>query len=120
MTIADALQPSSTRVRWSWGFAVIGLAVAILTVLLVSVGIGLLKPLYWPGIVYSLGGILGAAVYGSKYTNTLYAIGVVLAVACVLVVAYGVENQMTLVTIGGIFGVLAGAVVVFVDNQRIE
>lgn len=117
--MTEIAERMADRIRWSWGVAAIGLSIAVLAAIVPFVGLPGLGPLYWLGIALSLGGILGAAVFGSQSIRPRFGIGVVSGVGGVLVAAYGVENQMIVATIVGILVVVIAATVVFADTRRV-
>jgi uncharacterized membrane protein HdeD (DUF308 family) len=116
--MTDASTRTIDGVRWSVQLAAIGLAIAALTVVVRFLGLGLPNPLYWLGILLSLGGIVGAAAYGSQYSNWQYGVGVISAVVGVLVLGYGVEKGVLLAAVVGVLVVIVGAAGVVVDTGR--
>lgn len=107
--MTDASMPTTDSVRWSIQLAAVGLAIAALIVVVGFIGLDLPNPLYWIGILLSVGGIVGAAAYGSQYSNWQYGAGVLSAVVGVLVLGYGVEKGRLLAAVVGVLVVIVGA-----------
>jgi len=118
--MTERAREDADGVRWTGRLAVAGLAIAAVTALVASLGLVLPDVVYWLGIVLSLGGVIGAAVYESRGSSVRYGAGVVSAVAGVLVVAYGIENGVLPATLLGVLVVGVGAAAAIVATRRTE
>lgn len=110
----------SGGVLWGSRLAIFGMALAVLTLPVASVGLSFARPLYWVGIVVSISGTVGAAVVGTQNSTIGYGVGVVSAIAGVLVVGYGIQNGTLLAVVPGGFMLIAGAAGVVVDTRRMD
>jgi uncharacterized membrane protein HdeD (DUF308 family) len=117
--MTESADPLPDDLRWGWRLALGGLAMAALAMAVTSVGIGAVGPLYWVGIVLSVGGISGAAASGTLNWSAWYGGGVISGMAGVLVIAYGIENGMLPALVVGALVVAAGVVGVVVDTRRV-
>jgi uncharacterized membrane protein HdeD (DUF308 family) len=118
--MTDVSMPTVDSGRWSVQLAAVGLAIAALTVVVGFFGLVLPSSLYWIGILLSLGGIVGAAAYGSRDSNWQYGAGVISAVVGVLVLGYGVEKGILLATVVGVLLIIVGVAGVVTTRREVQ
>ena len=118
-TMSEAPDSLSKGVRWGSRLAAVGLMIAALSVVVASAGLEVVGPLYWIGILLSVGGVVGAAVREAQNSDGWYEGGAILALVGVLVIAYGIENGGILPTVVGALAIAAGAGGVIVGTQRV-
>jgi hypothetical protein len=118
--MTEPSDPLPESVNWSVRLAAVGLGLATLTVVVASVGPTLPGLLYWSGITLSIGGVVGAAAYGSSGSSYQYGAGVVAAVVGVLVVAYGVESGTLSTTVVGVVVTALGVAGVLLDTRGVS
>lgn len=116
--MTDKSRSTADGVRWTGRLAILGFAIAAVTAIAATLGRTLPDPIYWLGIVLSIGGILGATAVIARSSHIGYGAGVISAMAGVLVIGYGFESEILLVTIVGGILVLAGATGIVVDTRR--
>jgi len=111
--MSEHLPESSDGHLWGARLAIAGLMVAILTLSVASVGFSFASPLYWVGIVISIGGTVGAVVNGTQNSTIWYGAGVASAMIGVLIIGYGVQNGILLALVPGGLMLVAGAIGVY-------
>ncbi|MEY7850978.1 hypothetical protein AB7C87_17460 [Natrarchaeobius sp. A-rgal3] len=109
----------SNGVRWGSRLGAVGLTIAAVAVIVSSAGLELAGQLYWVGIVLSIGGVAWAAVRGAQHSSGWYGGGVISALVGVIVVGYGIENEVMLATIVGVLAVAGGVGAVVVATRRL-
>jgi len=108
----------SDGVRWASRLAVVGVVLAALTVTVSLVGVELIDPLYWVGVLLSIGGVVGAAILQSESSRVRYAGGVILTMVGVLVLGYGVESGSLSALFVGVIICVVGVIGSVLDTRR--
>lgn len=117
-TMTEGTSVLSDGVRWASRLAVVGVVLAALTVAISLVGVELIDPLYWVGVLLSIGGVVGAAILEPESSRVRYAGGVILTMVGVLVLGYGVESGNLLALFVGVIIFIVGVAGFVVDTRR--
>jgi len=107
-------------VRWGSLLAVVGVVIAVLSLVLSLVGVDAVDPLYWVAILLAMAGVVGAAIRGAQSATIRYPGGVISTMVGVLLLGYGLESGRLLAVLVGAVLFILGVLGVVVDTRRTE
>jgi len=106
----------SNAVLWGSRLAVVGVLFAVLSASVSVIGLDSVALLYWAGNLLAICSVSVAAIRWAQYSGSLYTGGVISAMAGVVMLGYGVDNQSVFAMLIGVTILVVGASGVVIDT----